>query len=554
MTLRSFVRRPLAAVSLGLWLAACDAPSGTGPGSAPVASVPLPVLSVSGGTTAGAPTAPSSSEPSPSSVGSTGTPITPQPTATGTASNHAPAGTLTLGVPSVGSTEPPNLDAGSPSSVDASDAQSSSSTAPLRVTKDAETRLSSSGLTVVSYGGYLNGESFQQDGIVTYKRQQYAAFWNANRHVVLARRTLPSDSWETLEFTDYQNSADDAHNTISLGVCPGDGTLHLSFDHHGNDLRYRKSDEGFLDAPDASAWATSSFSSVGSALVGGASVAQVTYPRFVTQPGGAKLLFGARIGSSGSGDEQLWEYDAATHAWTALGRYIDGVTDNINAYPHGLSYTRAGTRLHITWCWRETPDANTNHDLMYAYSDDNGRTWKNNEGESVGSSGATPMRSSTPGIVVWEIEQNRGLINQEHMAVDSQGRVHVLLSHMPDNQANDSNFESSRVKSQFFDYVRDLTGTWKRVPLELPVIANFRGKLAITASNNVYAILPDLRIAGATVADDFARFSLLNDTDSGRFFSDPLIDAARLLAEDKLSIFYPQAASPNLYVLDYTLD
>jgi BNR repeat-containing family member len=552
MALCYIVHRHLAAVSLGLWLAACEAPSRTVPDTPPSANVPFPVASMSSSSaTAGIPTAPPTSEPASSSASSN---TTPQPTTTGTASSHAPAGSVTIGVPSTGSSEPPGVDAGTPSSVDASDAQGSSSTPPLGVTKDAETRVSSSGLTVVSYGGYLNGESFQQDGIVTYKRQQYAAFWNASRHVVLARRTLPSNSWETLEFTDYQNSADDAHNTISLGVCPRDGTLHLSFDHHGNDLRYRKSNEGFLDAPDASAWATSSFSSVGSALVGGASVAQVTYPRFVTQPGGAKLLFGARIGSSGSGDEQLWEYDAATHAWTALGRYIDGVTDNINAYPHGLSYTRAGTRLHITWCWRETPDANTNHDLMYAYSDDNGRTWKNNEDEPVGSSGVTPMRSSTPGIVVWEIEQNRGLINQEHMAVDSQGRVHVLLSHMPDNQANDSNFESSRAKSQFFDYVRDLTGTWKRVPLELPVIANFRGKLAITASNNVYAILPDLRIAGATVADDFARFSLLDDTDSGRFFSDPLIDSARLLAEDKLSIFYPQAASPNLYVLDYTLD
>ena len=30
-----------------------------------------------------------------------------------------------------------------------------------------------SGLTVVSYGGYLNGESFQQDGILTFNGYQY---------------------------------------------------------------------------------------------------------------------------------------------------------------------------------------------------------------------------------------------------------------------------------------------------------------------------------------------------------------------------------------------
>jgi hypothetical protein len=46
---------------------------------------------------------------------------------------------------------------------------------------------------------------------------------------------------------------------------------------------------------------------------------------------------------------------------------------------------------------------------------------------------------------------------------------------------------------------------------------------------------------------------LLNDTDKGRFFSDPLIDSARLLLEDKLSVVYPQKGAANVWVLDYTL-
>jgi hypothetical protein len=424
----------------------------------------------------------------------------------------------------------------------------------VSISKDAEVLLTQAGLTVISYGGYLNGESFQEDGIVSYNGYQYAAFWNTGRHVVVARRSLPSGTWSTIELTDYTNSADDAHNTISIGICPGDGTLHLSFEHHGNNLHYRKSATGLVTNPTTATWAASTFSAVTSALVGSTTVTLVTYPRFVTEPDGSKMLFEARIGESGSGDEYLWEYDGTTHAWTSLGKYVDGIGDSINAYPHGLSYTKGGTRLHMSWCWRETSDASTNHDIDYIYSDDHGRTWKNNAGTTVATSGSSYITKSSSGIKVWTINQNRGLINQEHMAVDATGRVHVLLSHMPDAQADDSSFDSARTKSQFFHYWRDTNGTWTRVAMGgLPVVASFRGKLAISSSNNVYAILPDLRIAAATAAANFATWTVLDSTDSGRFFSDPLIDTARLVAEDKLTVFYPQKSSANIYVLDYTI-
>jgi hypothetical protein len=87
----------------------------------------------------------------------------------------------------------------------------------------------------------------------------------------------------------------------------------------------------------------------------------------------------------------------------------------------------------------------------------------------------------------------------------------------------------------------------------LPVVASFRGKLAISSSNNVYAVLPDLRIAAAEAASNFASWTVLDSSDSGRFFSDPLIDTARLVSQDKLTVFYPVKSSPNLYVLDYSI-
>ncbi|WP_437960227.1 BNR repeat-containing protein [Sorangium sp. So ce119] len=427
------------------------------------------------------------------------------------------------------------------------------------IVKRGEGKLAESGLTVVSYGGYVNGESFQQDAIVSFNGYQYTAFWNRNRNVVLARRELPASpggaagSWQKFDFTDHRLSADDAHNTISLGIAPGDGTLHLAFDHHGSTLHYRRSVTGLLTDPEGAAWAAASFSAVSSALVGSNTVRLVTYPRFVTEPGGDKLLFSARIGESGSGDEHLWEYDAATHAWRSLGEYIEGTDASMNAYLHGLAYTRGGSRLHAAWCWRDTPDATTNHDLLYVYSDDHGRTWMNNAGEKVATTGASFVTRSTTGLSVWPIGQNRGLINQEHMAVDASGRVHVLLSHLPDAEADNSNFTSARSRSEFFHYVRDTDGTWARHGLGLRVIENFRGKLAISSTENVYAILPDLRIAGASPSDGYATWTLLDDTDAGRFFSDPLIDAARLETSDELTVYYPERGSVNIWGLEYAL-
>ena len=108
---------------------------------------------------------------------------------------------------------------------------------------------------------------------------------------------------------------------------------------------------------------------------------------------------------------------------------------------------------------------------------------------------------------------------------------------MPDAQTDDATFDNARTKSQFFHYVQDTSGTWSRNPMGFPMMANFRGKLATVASGNIYAILPDLRIAAAP-ATNFANWTLLTSTDNGRFFSDPLIDASRLLTEDVLTVIY----------------
>ena len=91
----------------------------------------------------------------------------------------------------------------------------------------------------------LNACSYQQSALTTYQNYQYAVFYTPKskialpdattpRYVNLSRRAISPKlgSWETLTFTDYEQTTDDGHNTISMGISHGDGTIHLSFDHH----------------------------------------------------------------------------------------------------------------------------------------------------------------------------------------------------------------------------------------------------------------------------------------------------------------------------------
>src|SRR5690606_9670270 len=146
----------------------------------------------------------------------------------------------------------------------------------------------------------------------------------------------------------------------------------------------------------------------------------------------------------------LFTYSGTTGIWQKVGAVVDGVSQDQNPYFQGISYTPGGTRLHLAWCTRATPDASTNHDLYYAYSDDHGVTYRNDAGQLLGTAEVDPISATESSALAWDIPQNRGLINQEHMVVDREGGVHVLLSHMPDQQADDADFTRARTKSAFF--------------------------------------------------------------------------------------------------------
>ncbi|KAL0579726.1 hypothetical protein V5O48_002290 [Marasmius crinis-equi] len=338
----------------------------------------------------------------------------------------------------------------------------------------------------------LNGESYQQDAIATFAGWQYASAWVVSegnisvRNAAISRRNLAEEAgqWETLVLTDYNQTEDDGHDTISLGISPTDGTIHLGFDQHDNPLRYRISKAGIVLDPTEVQWNSEIFGEVLHALPGlediDASLPQplhfvnITYPRFLRIPPSAStspdnttqkpdLLLELRVGRSGLGDDWIYHYFPSTNnstgTWKLVGKYLTGVQNN--AYINGLDFDSSGT-LHTTWTYRDFindtgkdvavqagPNGpENNHDLNYAYSTDAGYTWWNTWGQLVadlrsrGNETSAPMGfldfeaqdevtdasilPTSPGIVVFGIPKFGGILNQEAQTVDAEGRVHVL--------------------------------------------------------------------------------------------------------------------------------
>ncbi len=320
------------------------------------------------------------------------------------------------------------------------------------------------------FGTCINGQTFQQEAVVSFRGCQYAAYFADGGVLAVARRQLPDSPWETIHFADYAIHHDDVHNVAVIGICPQDGTIHLSFDHHGHPLHYRRSVPEVALRPGDFAWNASLFGATTSALVPGQPLNPVTYPQFFATPEG-KLQLLYRLGASGDGDWYLAEYGAA--GWQVLGMLFSRAgqyetSSSRSAYPNPVRYG-PNHRLHITWCWRERPregirDLRTNHDVCYAYSDDRGRTWCNNAGQTIAvlDGKSTGISIATPGTVVQTTRYLWGQMNTTTQWIDARRRVHVINW----QQQQDAPTASTDLNTwRYYHYWRDPDGVWHDNPL-----------------------------------------------------------------------------------------
>lgn len=249
----------------------------------------------------------------------------------------------------------------------------------------------------------VNTAVFRNNSLVSHGRWQYICYYDDEGYLVLGKRRLGSTRW-TLRRSPYKGRVEDAHNVASLMV-DGDGYLHVAFDHHGNPLNYCRS------------LAPGSLELSGKLPMTGQGEDDVTYPEFYPLAGG-DLLFAFRSGASGRGNLVLNRYDLKSRTWKRVQDVLIDGEGKRNAYWQ-LYADEAGT-LHLSWVWRESWLVETNHDLCYARSTDNGVSWQRTDGSTYD----LPIRLDNAEYAC-RISQGSELINQTSMSTDSNGHPYI---------------------------------------------------------------------------------------------------------------------------------
>lgn len=191
--------------------------------------------------------------------------------------------------------------------------------------------------------------------MITDPPHQFVAYYDSARSMIIAQRKLGENTWKKKILP--ETIGWDSHNYIAMAL-DNKGYLHVSGNMHVDDLVYFQAsvpyDVASLERKEN--------------LIGDLEN-RVTYPDFFSSPEG-DLVFTYRDGGSGKGNQIYNRYDPDTRQWSRLldEPLVDGKGER-NAYLHG-PVLGPDDYYHLIWVWRDTPDAETNHDLSYARSKD----------------------------------------------------------------------------------------------------------------------------------------------------------------------------------------
>jgi hypothetical protein len=432
------------------------------------------------------------------------------------------------------------------------------------------TQLDPAALYFVSFDGLVNNASYQQSAILSFAGYQYAAWYTGSRDAVVARRRLPTGAWE-IAILPHRLSTNDSHNSISLGISPSDGRLHVAMDTHDSAVFYTKSEAGLVSAPATRTWAAARFGAVQRTL-DGVELGAITYPRFIVTPE-QRLQLSYRTGRSGNGTMELAEYSGS---WRTLGKWSSatgaytarGATSTTrNLYLHGIAYGPDG-RLHASFTWREGNTALlcnagglVNHDTGYVFSDDRGRTWRNDAEQLVATTGtATRVAVGSPGLVIDPLSVDHGLINQESLTIDSTGTPHVIISYVPGRFTQCvSNFVAQRRSfGRAFHLTRNAQGQWRKIEIPVALNAFGRSQIVLDSADNAYVVLPFGRIVTASQASGWTDWTLRFDAATLGAFGEVVIDRSRVASDGVLSILYQRSSSGTtpspIRVVDVQID
>ena len=129
----------------------------------------------------------------------------------------------------------------------------------------------------------------------------------------------------------------DTHLTTNIGICPIDGTVHLMFDHHNEELNYIQSKKNIAYAPD-SEFKAANFLPQQNYLIPGKVVNGVTYPDLFNNAQG-EMYFERRLGSAVGGSIVMTYYNGNT--WSPETTIIQGAGKQVSQGERNFAYGEA---------------------------------------------------------------------------------------------------------------------------------------------------------------------------------------------------------------------
>ncbi|KDN43152.1 hypothetical protein RSAG8_06305, partial [Rhizoctonia solani AG-8 WAC10335] len=161
---------------------------------------------------------------------------------------------------------------------------------------------------------------------------------------------------------------------------------------------------------------------------------------------------------------------------------------------------------------------------------DRGRTWYNTGGTKVATTGSSTVSVTTSGII------------QESQTVDSANQPHVIISYVPGRftQCVQSYAADRIAYARAFHLYRSSNGTWTKVEIPFALGSSGRSQIVMDASDNVYVVLPFLKIVTASKSSGWTDWTLAYDgvTAGLNAFGEVTVDRLRVKSEGVLSVLY----------------
>lgn len=385
----------------------------------------------------------------------------------------------------------------------------------------------------------VNTAIYRHHGILTVGSYQYTAFYASDAVLTVVRM-----SGESVERYDLpgQYRLHDAHNSISLGY-DRDHCLHITYDHHGTKLKYRRSSTPYA----IDTWRDEQ-------SMTGLYEDRVTYPTFINPRLEHPLTLLYRDGDSEKGSARLKTFDEKLGIWSDhTAAVLSGENNHpwtCNGYWNHPAIGKDGA-LHLSFVWRTHSIGSdrlvNNLNICYAKSFDNGLTWQTSTGIDYRSP-ITPVNSE----VIIAVPPGSNLMNQCSMALDGHGYPHIAY-YANDNMGIPQYFHLWQTASGW--RVRQVSN--RKEPFQLKGIGTLqipisRPEIILDQEDNVHILfrgdISENRLAAYSAAaprylasmDDF---EMLWPADLG--YAEPVIDRTLWNNDNILTLFIQRTGQPN---------